>query len=199
MVLVQDSSGPRAAKLIKFFWAVIKGEQQITNSHSANLFLQACKIFSDKNTAVKCVEVLISNPSGIPALERAVRADLSPGFINNTTLPFMHTLSDDGVALLNNGAFLRQLLSAILEPSTFWTASMDAYSNGRLDNIGLEAFAWLCLRVVSDQSGFNAHKLAVDQMMERQSLLKSDSPEVRKIGYRIEKLIKKRRHCRRTP
>ncbi|KAI1065242.1 hypothetical protein LB507_001300 [Fusarium sp. FIESC RH6] len=176
--------------MVLFFWAVTKGEQQITNSHSADLFLQACKIFSGKNTAVKCVEVLISNPSGIPALERAVRADLSPGFINSTTLPFMHTLSDDGVASLNNGAFLRQLLSAILEPSTFWTASMDAYSNGRLDKIGLEAFAWLCLRIVSDQSGFNAHKLAVDQMMERQSLLKSESPEVRKIGYRVEKLIK---------
>ncbi|RFN55172.1 hypothetical protein FIE12Z_425 [Fusarium flagelliforme] len=190
MVLVQDSSGPRAAKLIKLFWDVIKDKQQITNSHSANLFLQACKVFSGKNTAVKCVEVLISNPSGIPALERAVRADLSPGFINSTTLPFMHTLSDDGVASLNNGAFLRQLLSAILEPSTFWTASVDAYSNGRLDNIGLEAFAWLCLRIVTDQNGFNAHKLAVDQMMERQSLLKSESPEVRKIGYRIEKLIK---------
>src|SRR6478736_1952446 len=106
MVLVQDSSGPRAAKLIKLFWDLIKDKQQITNSHSANLFLQACKVFSDKNTAVKCVEVLISNPAGIPALERAVRADLSPGFINSTTLPFMHTLSDDGVASLNNGAFL---------------------------------------------------------------------------------------------
>ncbi|GKU12496.1 unnamed protein product, partial [Fusarium langsethiae] len=168
MVLVQDSSGSRAAKLIKSFWAMTKGEQQIINAHSAKLFLQACKTFSDKNTAVKCVEVLISNPSGVPALERAVRADLSPDFINSTTLPLILTLSNDGVIALNNGGFLRQILSAILEPCTFWTASMDAYVGGRLDSLGLEAFAWLCLQVVSDQAGFDAHKLAVGQMMEHQ-------------------------------
>ncbi|KAL3607379.1 hypothetical protein FPOAC2_02363 [Fusarium poae] len=167
-----------------------KGEQQIINSHSAKLFLQSCKAFSDKNTAVKCVEVLISNPPGVAALERAVRADLSPDFINSTTLPFILALSNDGVISLNNGGFLRQILSAILEPCTFWTASMDAYVNGRLDNLGLQAFAWLCLQVVSDQAGFDAHKLAVEQMMEHQSLLKSQLPEVRRIAYRIDKVIK---------
>ncbi|KAM0385686.1 hypothetical protein ACHAPZ_000804 [Fusarium culmorum] len=190
MVLVKDTSGSRAAKLIKSFWAMAKGEQQITNPHSAKLFLQACKAFSDKNTAVKCVEVLISNPPGIPALERAVRADLSPDFINSTTLPLILTLADDGVVALNNGGFLRQILSAILEPSTFWNASMDAYGSDRLDSLGLEAFAWLCLQVVSDQTRFDVHKLAVEQMMERQSLLSSQLPEVRKIAYRIEKIIK---------
>ncbi|CAG1980975.1 unnamed protein product [Fusarium graminearum] len=190
MVLVKDASGSRAAKLIKSFWAMTKGEQQITSAHSAKLFLQACKAFSDKNTAVKCVEVLISNPPGIPALERAVRADLSPDFINSTTLPLILTLADDGVIALNNGGFLRQILSAILEPSTFWSASMDAYGSDRLDSLGLEAFAWLCLQVVSDQTHFDVHKLAVEQMMERQSLLSSQLPEVRKIAYRIEKIIK---------
>ncbi|KAF0637867.1 hypothetical protein FPSE5266_20273 [Fusarium pseudograminearum] len=190
MVLVKDTSGSRAAKLIKSFWAMTKGEQQITNAHSAKLFLQACKAFSDKNTAVKCVEVLISNPPGIPALERAVRADLSPDFINSTTLPLILTLADDGVIALNNGGFLRQILSAILEPSTFWNASMDAYGSDRLDSLGLEAFAWLCLQVVSDQTSFDVHKLAVEQMMERQTLLSSQLPEVRKIAYRIEKIIK---------
>lgn len=190
MVLVYDSSGSRAAKLIKSFWAVTKGGQQIISPHTAKLYLQACKVYSDTNTAVKCVEVLISNPSGIAAIERAVRADLSPDFINLTTLPFILTLSDDGVIALNNGGFLRQLLSAILEPCTFWSASMEAYSSGRLDNSGLEAFAWLCLQIASDQSGFDVHKLEVEQMMERQSLLNSQSHEVRKIAYRIDKIIK---------
>jgi hypothetical protein len=190
MVLVRDSSGSRSAKLIKSFWAITKGEQQIINAHSANLFLQACKAFTDKNSAVKCVEVLISNPSGVAALERAVRADLSPHFITSTTLPFILTLSDDGVIALNNGGFLRQILSAILEPCTFWSASMDAYTSGRLDSLGLEAFAWLCLQIVSDQANFGAQKLAVEQIMEHQSLLKSQLPEVRKIAYRIDKVIK---------
>ncbi|KAF5018987.1 hypothetical protein F66182_9005 [Fusarium sp. NRRL 66182] len=190
MVLVQDTSGPRGAKLIKSFWAVTKGEQQITHSHSAKLYLQACKIYSDKNTAVKCVEVLISNPAGVTALERAVRSDLTPDFINTTTLPFILALSDPGVAALNNGGFLRQLLSAILEPSTFWTALLDAYRSGKLDHVGLEAFAWLCLQIVSDQNDFAAHKINVDEMMEEHSLLKSQSPEVRRIAYRIEKTIK---------
>ncbi|KAF9765394.1 hypothetical protein IL306_002338 [Fusarium sp. DS 682] len=190
MVLVQDASGSRATKLIKSFWAVTKGEQQITNTHFAKLYLQACKIYSDKNTAVKCVEVLISNPAGIAAVERAVRVDLSADFINSTTLPFILTLSNEGVTALNNGGFLRQMLTAILEPSTFWTAAVDAYRSDKLDNVGLEAFAWLCLQIVSDQTSFNLHKSAVEELMENKSLLNSQSPEVRKIAYRIDKIIK---------
>ncbi|KAM0232316.1 hypothetical protein ACHAP5_010746 [Fusarium lateritium] len=189
MVLVPDASGSRAAKLIKSFWAVTKGEQQITNVHYAKLFLQACKVYSDRNTAVKCVEVLISNPAGIAAVERAVRVDLSTNFINSTTLPFLLILSNPGVIALNNGGFLRQLLSAILEPATFWSASMDAYLNDKLD-VGLEAFAWLCLQIVSDRNSFDAQKDAVEKMMERKSLVASQSPEVRKIAYRIENVIK---------
>jgi hypothetical protein len=190
MVLVQDASGSRAAKLIKTFSAVIKGEQQITNAHSAKLFLQACEIYKDKKSPVKFVEVLISNPAGIAALERAVRVDLSPGFINATALPFILTLSGDGVASLSNGGFLRQMLAAILEPSTFWTAVVDAYRSDQLDNAGLEAFAWLCLQIISDQSSFDLHKDAVKELMEHKTLLKSQSPEVRKIAYRIDKIIK---------
>ncbi|KAG7418479.1 Helicase required for RNAi-mediated heterochromatin assembly 1 [Fusarium oxysporum f. sp. rapae] len=190
MVLVQDASGSRAAKLIKTFWAVIKGEQQITNAHSAKLFVQACKIYNSKNSPVKFVEVLISNPAGIAALERVVRVDLSFSFINTTAFPFLLTLSDEGVAALSNGGFLRQILTAILEPTTFWTAAVDAYHNDKLDNVGLEAFAWLCLQIVSDQTSFDYHKEAVTGLMEHKSLLRSDSPEVRKIAYRIDKIIK---------
>ncbi|TVY77476.1 NFX1-type zinc finger-containing protein 1 [Fusarium oxysporum f. sp. cubense] len=190
MVLVQDASGSRAAKLIKTFWAVIKGEQQITNAHSAKLFVQACEIYRYKNSPVKFVEVMISNPAGIAALERVVRVDLSFSFINTTALPFLLTLSDEGVAALSNGGFLRQMLTAILEPTTFWTAAVDAYHSDQLDNVGLEAFAWLCLQIVSDQTSFDCNKDAVKRLMEHKSLLRSDSPEVRKIAYRIDKIIK---------
>ncbi|KAF5631693.1 NFX1-type zinc finger-containing protein [Fusarium sp. NRRL 52700] len=190
MVLVQDASGSRAAKLIRTFWAVIKGEQQITNAHSAKLFAQACEIYSSKNSPVKFVEVLISNPAGIAALERVVRVDLTSSFINTTALPFLLSLSDEGVASLSNGGFLRQMLTAILEPPTFWTAAVGAYHNDKLDNVGLEAFAWLCLQIVSDQTSFDYHKAAVKEFMESKSLLRSDSPEVRKIAYRIDKIIK---------
>ncbi|KAM0354342.1 hypothetical protein ACHAPU_001386 [Fusarium lateritium] len=189
MVLVPDTSGSRAAKLIKSFWDVTKGKQQIVNAHYAKLFLQACKIYSDRNSAVKCVEVLISNPAGIAAVERAVRVDLSPDFINSTTLPFILALSDPGVVALNNGGFLRQILSSILEPATFWNASSRAYLDGNL-SVGLEAFAWLCLQVVSDRTSFDAQKADVEEMMEHKSLLKSQSPDVRKIAYRIENVIK---------
>ncbi|KAF4337710.1 NFX1-type zinc finger-containing protein [Fusarium beomiforme] len=190
MVPVQDASGSRAAKLIKSFWAITKGEQQITSAHSAKLYLQGCKIYSDKNTPVKCVEVLISNPDGIAALERAVRVDLSADFINSTALPFILTLSNEGVIAVSNGGFIRQMLTAILEPSTFWTAVVDAYRSDKLDDVGLEAFAWLCLQIVSDQTCFDQHKPTVEELMENRSLLKSQFPEVRKIAYRIDKIIK---------
>ncbi|KAJ4325231.1 hypothetical protein N0V84_003613, partial [Fusarium piperis] len=191
MVLyTQTGAGSRTGKLIKSFFAITKGEQQISNSHSAKLYLQACKAYCEQKTAVKCVEVLISNPPGVAALERAVRTDLSADFITSTTLPFIHALSDPGVASLNDGRFLRQLLSAVLEPATFWSALLPVYRSGRLDNVGLETFAWLCLQIVSDQSGsLDAHQVAVQDLMEDKSLLKSQSPDVRKIAYRIEKVL----------
>ncbi|RTE73245.1 hypothetical protein BHE90_012334 [Fusarium euwallaceae] len=191
MVLyAQNGPGSRTAKLIKSFWAITKGEQQITNTHSARLYLQGCKVFCEQKTAVKCVEVLISNPPGVTALERAVRADLSADSITSTTLPFIHALSDPGVASLNDGRFLRQLLSAVLEPATFWSALLPVYYSGKLDDAGLEAFAWLCLQIVSDQSGsLDAHQIAVQNLMEDKSLLKSQSSEVRKMAYRIEKVL----------
>ncbi|KAI8655251.1 hypothetical protein NCS57_01273400 [Fusarium keratoplasticum] len=186
----QTGPGSRTAKLIKSFWAITKGEQQITNSHSAKLYLQGCKVFCEQKTAVKCVEVLISNPPGVTALEGAVRADLGADFITSTTLPFIHALSDPGVASLNDGRFLRQLLSAVLEPATFWVALLPVYYSGRLDDAGLEAFAWLCLQIVSDQSGsLDAHQIGVRNLMEDKSLLKSQSPEARKIAYRIKKVL----------
>lgn len=191
MVLyTQTGAGSRASKLVKSFFTITKGDQQITNSHSAKLYLQGCKVYCEQKTAVKCVEVLIYNPPGVPAVERAVRADLSADFITSTTLPFIHALSDPGVASLNDGRFLRQLLSAVLEPATFWSALLPVYYSGGLDDAGHEAFAWLCLQIVSDQSGsLDAHQIAVQHLMEDKSLLKSQSSEVRKTAYRIEKVL----------
>ncbi|KAF4975042.1 hypothetical protein FZEAL_8111 [Fusarium zealandicum] len=191
VIVTNDASGSRAAKLIRSFWAVTKGEQQVTNSHSAKLYLQACEAFCEKNSAIKCVEVLISNSYGLPALERAVRADLSPEFIASTALPFTLILSDPGVEALNNGRFLQQVLSAILEPPTFWSALLEIYHNGKLNDAGLLAFAWLCLQIVSDRNGrFDDHQISVRSLMENRSLLMSQSPEVRRIAYRIDKVIK---------
>ncbi|KAM0429739.1 hypothetical protein ACHAPT_006345 [Fusarium lateritium] len=186
----QAGAGSRDARLIKSFWAVTKGEKNIADSRSAKQYLEACKVFCDQNSAVKCVEVLISSSHGVAALERAVRVDLTVGFITSTTLPFILALSDPGVASLNDGRFLRQLVSAILEPATFWSALLPVYYGDKLDDAGMEAFAWLCLQIVSDQSGsLDAHQIAVQNLMEAKSLLKAQSPEVRKIAYRIEKIL----------
>ncbi|KAM5356653.1 hypothetical protein ACJ41O_003299 [Fusarium nematophilum] len=192
MTLITKDTGGRAAKLIKSFWAVAKGEQKIANSHSARLYLQACKAFCEQKTVVKGVEVLIASTAGVSALETSVRADLSPQFIMSATLPFILALADPGVASLNHGRFLRQLLASILEPPTFWAALLAAYYNGQLDDAAssLEAFAWLCLQVVSDQSGsFASPQADVRNLMADKSLLSTQNPEARKIAYRIEKVI----------
>ncbi|CAM1502642.1 Fc.00g074180.m01.CDS01 [Cosmosporella sp. VM-42] len=190
MVLQQNAG--RAAKLTKIFWEITKGEKNV-NSTNAKHFLEACHHFCKQKDPVKWVELIISNPPGLNALELAVRSNLSQAFITSTTLPFLQNLTDRRVETLNDGRFLQQLLTAILVPSTFWSATMNAYHVGDMQAGVLEVFAWLCLQVVSSQlPELETHKREVETLMEGNSLLGALSHEVRTIAYRIQKVIRVR-------
>ncbi|KAF7546720.1 hypothetical protein G7Z17_g8238 [Cylindrodendrum hubeiense] len=183
-------SAIRAAKLTSSFWAFAKG-RQVNNSTNAKQFFDACNGFCEGNSPMKCVEVIISNPDAVKALEAAVRACLDATFINLTIVPFLSRLSDPGVETLNNGKFLLQILFSILVPRSFWAALVDVYNNDKFNDAGLEAFAWLCLQIVACQEPeLEEHRQDVKNLMKEKSLLESQSPSVRKIAYRIEKIIK---------
>ncbi|KAH7141426.1 P-loop containing nucleoside triphosphate hydrolase protein [Dactylonectria estremocensis] len=180
----------RLSKLTSPFWAFTK-DRQVNNSNDARQFLQACDAVCQEQTPFKCIEVIISSTNGLKALEAAVRAQLDPAFINLVVAPFLHRLSDPGVATLNNGRFLQQVLMSILVPRSFWTATLDAHRNGSLNDAGLESFAWLSLQIVSSQEpDLEDHKQDVKTFMKTKSLLDSHAHSVRKFAYRIEKMIK---------
>lgn len=183
-------SAARLAKLTSSFVAFTKG-RQVKNPIDARQFLNACDAFCQQQTTVKCVETLIASTNGVKALEAAVRAQLDPAFINLTVVPFLNHLSGPEVETLNNGRFLQQILLSILEPRSFWAALLDAYHTGKLNDSGLEAFAWLSLHIVSSQKPkLEEHSQDVKDFMKGKSLLESRSHNVRKIAYRIEQMIK---------
>ncbi|KAK7402704.1 hypothetical protein QQX98_011526 [Neonectria punicea] len=187
---LQSPSAARVSKITSLFWAFVKG-RQVNNSSDARQFFDACDVFCNHQTPMKCVEVIISNQNGLKALEAAVRAQLDPAFISSTALPFLKHLSDPGVEALNNARFLHRILLAILEPRSFWAALLDAYRNDRLNDVGLESFAWLCLQIVTIwDPKLDEHVVDVKTLMKDKSLINSQSHGVRKIAYRIEKLIK---------
>lgn len=186
----QPMSVARLAKLTSSFVAFTKG-RQVKNPIDARQFLNACDAFCQQQTTMKCVETLIASTNGLKALEAAVRAQLDPAFINLTVVPFLNHLSGPEVETLNDGRFLQQILLSILEPRSFWAALLDAYHNGKLNDSGLEAFAWLSLQIVSSQkSKLEEHSQDVKSLMKEKSLLESRSHNVRKIAYRIEHMIK---------
>ncbi|KAL6407796.1 NFX1-type zinc finger-containing protein 1 [Ilyonectria robusta] len=186
----QPMSAARLAKLTSSFVAFTKG-RQVKNPIDARQFLNACDAFCQQQTTMKCVETLIASTNGLKALEAAVRAQLDPAFINLTVVPFLNHLSGPEVETLNDGRFLQQILVSILEPRSFWAALLDAYQNGKLNDSGLEAFAWLSLQIVSSQKPrLEEHSQDVNCFMKDKVLLESRSHNVRKIAYRIEHMIK---------
>ncbi|KAK7426670.1 hypothetical protein QQZ08_006848 [Neonectria magnoliae] len=187
---LQSPSAARVSKVTSLFWGFVRG-RQVNNSSDARQFLNACDVFCNQQTPMKCVEVIISSQNGLKALEAAVRAQLDPAFISSTALPFLKHLSDPGVEALNNARFLRHILLAILEPRSFWAALLGAYRDGKLSDVGLESFAWLCLQIVTiREPKLDEHVVDVKTLMKDKSLINSQSHGVRKIAYRIEKLIK---------
>ena len=64
----------RAGRLRDLFRKVVVGQQMLTSFQNAKLFIEA---ICDQPNPVKCAERLISSPKGLPALNLALRIDLS--------------------------------------------------------------------------------------------------------------------------
>ncbi|KFA80339.1 hypothetical protein S40288_08438 [Stachybotrys chartarum IBT 40288] len=190
-----DPNAGRVPKLKKLFTNFLSGERAIKSSQDASHFYEAATVIAKKDTPAVLAERIISSASGIDALSVAVRSDLTPASIATTTLPFLRTFSDDSVKALDGGKFLHTLLIAVLVPTAFWSATLQAYHKNELQDAVLEAFAWLCLEICSrppTETDLATHFEDVQMLMENKSLLEAASHEIRSIAYRIQNIIQLR-------
>ncbi|KAL5119739.1 hypothetical protein ACEQ8H_002345 [Pleosporales sp. CAS-2024a] len=176
-----DGAAKRAAGLTKLFNAVISGRRHLKSAADANRFLEAICTQVD---VAKCVEQLIAAPNGLGAVAMAFR------FINGPATAVLHHLAHPAVKALYAGQFLHRVLEKIVEPPSFWNTLVEAHDARVLTSDGTHAFAWLVLELLHGHSEDvkNVRDVA-HRITDDQSLIKSDSLEVRNIGHKIKHVL----------
>ncbi|KAJ7583678.1 P-loop containing nucleoside triphosphate hydrolase protein [Mycena floridula] len=170
------TSAVRAAKLSKHFNNVLQGKEK---PGSGLLFLEA--IYSSFEDPATTAQQLFVSVHGLPALQTSMRADTSPDFLNGPGANLIRYFSAPGLAQVNGGDLLVQILKAILEPPFFWNS---------LDNAQY-ALAWLFLQAVGlpdDQAILQVDIARPDEILD--TLLSSKQTETKAIAQKIQQLIK---------
>lgn len=181
----QDATSSRTLKLARLFKASIQGKRPVTNTGDAKLFLEAAQ---NNGSADQTVETIVASTHGLDCVRASVRADLSPGFINTSTLSFARYLSSPAVKALADGHLLWQIILVMINPPTMWKELLKALDE--LDEEHLHSFSWLIHEIVSSIDEAAALLLPdIKAVMARGKLQNSSSHEVRATAYKIQKVI----------
>jgi hypothetical protein len=162
----------------------------VRSPQDGQLFLEAART---QPSPSQCVEVLVSNPSGLNAVREAVRSDLSVQFILAQTLPFLRYLSDAGVKTLADGQLLEQVLLAVANPPTLLNALIKLFNENKIPDDNLYPFAWLALELISlrPQAQVDVANI-VECISDSQHFVKSQDHATRELGYKIQKVVQLR-------
>jgi hypothetical protein len=125
---MDEDNSTRVRRLLKLFHDVTNGKRKIASPKDSQLFVEALPHYKLPS---RCVEVLLSSPSGMDAVRSAVRVDISPSFITSTSLKLAEFLSDPEIKSVADGQFLRELVVAIIQPPTFWNAAVKMFQNSQ--------------------------------------------------------------------
>ncbi|KAL2264535.1 hypothetical protein VTJ83DRAFT_7045 [Remersonia thermophila] len=181
----------RLARLHGLFRDVTSGKRAIRSVPDAQLFLEAVR---NQKSPSKCAEMLVSSPSGLNAVQAAVRVDLSQQFIVSHTLPTLRYFSDPEVKVLVDGQLVRDLVTVIAHPPTLLDVLIHLFETNQIPDDSLFPVAWLSLEIVNLPSGspVNFERL-VHCLSTNESFLKCQDHDTRDLGYKIRKAINLRR------
>lgn len=177
----------RSGRLRNFFGRVLAGEQALTSSQNVKLFTEAT---CDQPDPVKCAERLISSPKGLPALQSALRLDVSSEFLNTSATYFLRYIQDPELKVVCRGEFLQQLILTVTDPPIFWDAFVKAQKTGCLEDEALQCFSWLLLQLISlsvDKAPAY-YGVARDPLIQKK-FLECSQLEVRINGQKIKHII----------
>lgn len=185
---LHDRAAQRTAQLSRLLQSYLKGDRSPKSAADGKLFLEAISTQDDR---VACVERLITSKNALEALKLALRLDVTPSFFNNALKDFLNFLQHPSVAQVCGGELLKRILTIIVRPETLWTSLVSAHSEGKLTPGGELSFAWLLLELISwvENPPINVESIAQD-LTERRTLLDSQDGDLRKLGYRIDHILK---------
>lgn len=174
----------RSGRLGNFFSKVLAGEQALTSFPHVKLFTEA---ICEQPDPVKCIERLISSPKGLPALQSALRFDVSSKFLNTSATYFLRYIQDPDLKVVCRGEFLQQLILTVTDPPIFWEAFVKAQKTGCLEDETLHCFSWLLLQLISlsEDKASIYYSVARDPLVQK-ILLECSQLEVRMNGQKIK-------------
>ncbi|KAH7309562.1 ATPase protein [Stachybotrys elegans] len=179
----------RVARLQKLFGAVTAGKRTVSSTHDAGLFLEAAQA---QESGEKCLELIMTRPSGLDAIRRSVRVSSRTDFLCKHIFPFLGFLASSDAKALRDGAWLQQLVVAVVDPPTAWEPILKLYRNNEfLDgDEDTATFAWLCQQVVLHQ-GPELDVLAQDlnNVLNERPLTEHSCRKVRETGYCVQKAL----------
>lgn len=187
----QDTAdSARAGRLAGLFRNVLNGNRKIQSANDAKLFFEAARAHT---APISCVEAIVASKHGIEAVQMAVRVDLSISFLQTQSLQFLAYLDDAQLSILAGGQFLQHILVALAKPPTFWNELVTAARSDALDEEAFRVFSWLCLALLSLPETAEVDILTdVVPMDQKGCFIEASSPETRKIGYKIQRLLQLR-------
>ncbi|KAI8627392.1 ATPase [Xylariaceae sp. FL1651] len=185
--IVTDST--RASRLNKAFLAFLKGRRSVATAHDAELFLEAVR---GQPSPSSCLENILANQSGLQAVRHSVRVNTSAQFICVHVFPFIAYLSHPDAKAICEGQLLQQIVAAIVEPPTAWRSMLKLYVDDSFLNTetSTEAFAWLCLEIVSHPGlELAAVTNELTTALGERPLVNQSTHKIREFGYRIRKIL----------
>ena len=138
-------SRSKAVWLTTLFRAIISGEQPLTPQNNP-LFLEA--VYTSPDPA-GCVDSIIKSPKGLSSIQSSLRMDMSTSFLNDTAAKVVQTIAAPEVSSIAGGAYVQQVVMAIVDPPIFWDPLLRAFQAGQLGPSAQKAFAWLLLQLVT--------------------------------------------------
>ncbi|KAF8957451.1 P-loop containing nucleoside triphosphate hydrolase protein [Flammula alnicola] len=176
----------RTARLTKTFASILTGSNVIT-PRLGPLFLEAIYTQSDP---VACISKIIASSAGVSALQTAIRYDLSPKFLNSHASLILQYLQAEELKVINNGYFLNDILTKLVDPPIFWMEFRKAFLKGDLDENATQSFGWLLLQLCmlpTEQAA--KYRQDTDMASILHAFLTSTSPKVIAIGSKIQEVL----------
>lgn len=171
------------SRLRSLFYKIIYGEQEIPSSRGSKLFIEA---LCDQPDPVQCIQLLISSPKGLSALQSALRSDLTPDFLNSSVTDLLIYIQAHDLGVVAQGAFLRDLILKLTDPPIFWDAFVKAERSAELTLQAQKCFAWLLLQLVSLPAGKALPFYAIgNDVSIQKDLVESVEMTVRVYGQKI--------------
>ena len=185
MATTASSGNPsRDAKLNRYFFAVVQGEQSLKTPKDGNRFIEA---ICGQPDPPLCIDKIVSGPSGLAALQVALRFSDSADFQNGPATSLIKYIQSPALASIHGGKYLHQIIHSIVEPPFFWNPFLASF---RTHILGLEAqqcFGWLLSELVTLPDSRGGSYLSIAQDVSIQTQFESSASfEVRVIGQRIK-------------